>query len=749
MLAPTGILIFNMKKIYFLFCLVYLICFSVFSAAYTNTTSGLFSSGATWIGGVAPSSTLDSWAVATNTTLIYDVNNRSTAGWGPITVNGSLLMTNDCCIVLASNMSLYGTWTIGSYTNPIVMSSTNTPTVVIEFTNLAQCTIYRNSAINWYGSTNYIWNTYLSTTALLGTNVFTVSNMPPSSFVGEVIGTGRSGTVGVYSQYFMISSITGNQITVQSVPDYRTNYYPGITIQTTNNTLLPVGSCLSFLAQPIEMVETVKRGSGSAFGLYGGNSNYIQGVLSQNATRSISLSANLILNYSTAVIGNLGYQNANCLMTNDLAFGCVCGLDNNGQSGLILKNCVINNCSSGGAVGNCGGRFYNCTVNNTSNGGLVGTVSSVSGSIFVDNIFNYCTAYAAVNGGDTYYFTNNILTGCSGGLCLNSYYSTFVSNTIYSGVNGGLIVGATRCIFLYNTAVNCSGGGLVAGNSSYNNNAIYGGNIISNCVNGGILNSGGSVYTHGSVFTNNLIINCLNGALLYNSGTGNASDGCTVNNNTFINCTNGVLAYNLSDANRCVGWTVNNNNLVNCVGGMAIGCFGWVVSNTQNTNSSTLFTNCANMIAFNSPSTNDNNNYAYSGVPIVFDNSTWIYYAGNCRTTNGIITHVMYSNNIPISAQFVQTVRPNSQRTVYFRCQQTNNVTYTAALLLGQNTWPYTYQFTTSPGNSGIWTNFSLSYANTNNFPVSVTATVSATSTNSTVGYTQFSVGQDSALKKQ
>ena len=69
-----------MKKL--LLILLAVLATSMQAANYTSTVSGAFSAGATWIGGVAPTLSNDTWTIAAGHTVSYDVSNATTNPWG-------------------------------------------------------------------------------------------------------------------------------------------------------------------------------------------------------------------------------------------------------------------------------------------------------------------------------------------------------------------------------------------------------------------------------------------------------------------------------------------------------------------------------------------------------------------------------------------------------------------------------------------------------------------------------------------
>ena len=160
-----------MVKLLYRFLLLLALTVTASAAIYTNNTSGLFSAGSTWVGGVAPNASNDAWVIKAGTTVEYDGYNTNGTPYAAGTINGSFIITNQTNPVwleMAGNISGTGTWTIASAGTPILQVSTNVETVVVAFRS-GSITMTKTGALNWYGETRLntnstVWTPLAQTT---------------------------------------------------------------------------------------------------------------------------------------------------------------------------------------------------------------------------------------------------------------------------------------------------------------------------------------------------------------------------------------------------------------------------------------------------------------------------------------------------------------------------------------------------------------------------------------------------------
>ena len=403
-----------------------------FGAAYTNTASGLFSAGATWVGGVAPSASGDTWMIVSNTVVTYDVNNSGTTGWGAcvITNGGELRMTNStyCWLLMNGTLSGAGKWTIGSLSSPISFTSSNTPAVIVQFTNNTQCTMLGTNKMGWYGDYSHVTNTSLAATLSSGGTSITVSNMPANIGSNDIVFVGSSNIVGQAGEYYLVGSVTGNTITFASAPliGIQTNTLWGSVLRTTASATRGTNSCVSFLSCPVVVMESVQS---TAAMITLSATNVLSGIRFQNINKGVCTSASCN-----------GWTVSNCTI-NNCSYG---GLGNNICNGWTVSNCTINNCNYGGlGTTSCNGwTVSNCTINNCSYGGLS---SSCNGWTVSNCTINNCSSgglgYNTCNG---WTVSNCTVNNCSsGGLGTTSSGWTVSNCTINNCSSGGL--GTTSC----------------------------------------------------------------------------------------------------------------------------------------------------------------------------------------------------------------------------------------------------------------------------------------------------------------
>jgi hypothetical protein len=467
---------------------------SIYGSAYYTVRSGNFSATTTWNLGIVPSLGGDTWSNAPGFTLIYDVNNQTTSGWGPSTNNGFLVMTNlPCYLLMNGNLSGNGTNLIGSATTPVPFTSSNTPMCYIQFTNsAAQLTMIGTNSMPMSG-TPHLTNMYLSAAAQLGATSITVSNVPSWLAVNDVLWMAPTNTTqGQGGEYYMVSSVAGRVINFLSVAGTgNTNFYPGMTfVSSVPTTSRPVGTQIAVLSCSVVFLEMQQRTISTITAIL---TNTIIGVTLQNLGRGLA---------NTGCSGWTASYNT----ANNCSFG---GLAYNLCAGWTASYNTANNCSFGGlAYNSCPGwtASYN-TANNCNYGGLA---------------YNYCSGWTA-----SYNTANN----CNNGGLANNSCSGWTAS--------------------YNTANNCYAGGL-ANNSCSGWTASY--NTANNCNAGGLANNGCSGWTA----SYNTANNCNNGGLANNSCSGwTASYNTNINSGAlFISCWS-IIATQSPSTNDTIGGTAS------------------------------------------------------------------------------------------------------------------------------------------------------------------------------------------------
>ncbi|HUT44861.1 MAG TPA: hypothetical protein VMX36_01200, partial [Sedimentisphaerales bacterium] len=102
--------------------IIFLLASPSWAAMITSTTNGLFSAGATWVGGVAPAD-LDGFTVAAGHTVTFDMDQTAWAGMAASTINatGTLIASTTAgAYVLKMNADLTVTGTFQAGTSVAV-----------------------------------------------------------------------------------------------------------------------------------------------------------------------------------------------------------------------------------------------------------------------------------------------------------------------------------------------------------------------------------------------------------------------------------------------------------------------------------------------------------------------------------------------------------------------------------------------------------------------------------------------------
>lgn len=444
---------------------------TVMGGAFTTTTSGNFSTGATWVGGSAPSAAGDTWTISAGHTVVYDVDNSADAGWGASVVTGDLVMTNLNALVqlkMQGNLSGAGNWRIGAASNPVSFLAKSLPQVTIQFTGSAQCTMAGTNNLGWYGDSSHLTNAWLSASVSANATSIVVSNMPPNINTNDVFWLGRLATVGLAGEMYVVGSVSGTTINIKQLPfGSETNVWYGNTFKTNVPTTRAIGDPVCFLSQPVVFFEPVQR---TVSTITASKSNVMTGVQCQNLAKGLCTSANCS--------GWTAYNNT----------GNVCG-----QGSL-----------AGGSVASWtiyGNTFIGCTA------AAAGFSSCISWAAY-NNTLGNCTSGlgASASTGWTAY-GNTAYNGSNGGLGSNSSFWTVYSNIVSSCSNGALGYNLCQAWTVFSNTVNNYSNGL--GYSNCSGWTVFG-NTINNGTGGGFSQAGIGWTTFDNNTTNSspLFVSC-------------------------------------------------------------------------------------------------------------------------------------------------------------------------------------------------------------------------------------------------
>ena len=397
------------------------------ATAFTSTQSGLFSAGTTWVGGVAPAASGDTFNIAAGHIVTYDVNDRTKA-WGVSTNNGELRFTNGipCSLKMAGNLSGLGVWSALN----IDFTASNTPAAVVEFTNGAQCTMTGTNNIQWTGVTNHQGFAVTTAVALANTNCVTVNSLPSGIRTNDVMAVVNAGSASQNSTFYVVSAITNNTVYFKTNTLFgsETNEYPGIAFTSTIPSLYPTNCAVTFLSCPIAIRQTVQ----AAISVFtASQTNTLTGVMVNNT--------------------GLGVFNS-CRGLN--LYGCSANGNNSG--GFACNSCTVGTITGCSANGNSYGGFayYSCTV-----GTITGCVNSDSEALII-SCFG-CLFVNTSSVGDTFswpagfqslpyqYDTKTWIFNTGSVRLTNNIYSfTFTSTNwpIYLTENIGLNAKATKTV---------------------------------------------------------------------------------------------------------------------------------------------------------------------------------------------------------------------------------------------------------------------------------------------------------------
>ena len=193
---------------------------SLAGTAFTSAQSGLWDTPATWVANSGyPQAAGDTFTIATGHTVIYDIDNSATAGFGASVITGTLQMThtNQCFFKMNGNITGTGPWVIG-YTNPtggtvgMSYAANHLPYVVVLFTS-GRDNRNLNNGFRCYGDTNAPLVAYLSNSvAIAGTQLWVSNAIPLVS--NDVIFLGRTDIMGTGGSIHLVTNCNANEIDI-------------------------------------------------------------------------------------------------------------------------------------------------------------------------------------------------------------------------------------------------------------------------------------------------------------------------------------------------------------------------------------------------------------------------------------------------------------------------------------------------------------------------------------------------------
>ena len=394
-----------------------------------SASSGLFSAGTSWIGGVAPSADGDFWTIKGSVTIIYDVDNSAqTSGWGGNTTstgctnNGTLVMSNAYPCYMKMNGSLYGSntasWFVGSAAAPITNSTTNTETCIIEF-KAGSCAMPGTNTIQFYGTTNmwsdYLYNATASNANIGSTNLF---------FTNTVVGVASNDVI--YLSNPAIRALGGNTHIVYGV------WSNCIVLNATAGTNQPIGLTNTWSGESFAGVVSVNNRTNAMV------CKLTRPIVIYQRTKITSTGVFTVCKTNTFI----GVRFSN--FGQGPIYNC---------TGITITSCVGNNNSSGGFASTCtGGTITSCVGNNNSSGGIANNCSGITITSCTNNAIPayYRNGMLTIFGGNDLSISPSILSAYS----FRPLDTTCINSTNFSSVGGTALIEGTNSIQYYVTNVN-------------------------------------------------------------------------------------------------------------------------------------------------------------------------------------------------------------------------------------------------------------------------------------------------------
>ena len=249
-----------MKKLLSFICALLVISVNAFCALKTSTTSGLWSAGTTWVGGVAPVAG-DTVLIDAGHTVTADGNidiGTGVAGNIALSIEGTFIVPYDLVsstfifrgiVRIEQGQTPVSSWTIGTSATPYL--STSTLRMYLECASARQFYIYQEAGANpgsikWYGN---FQNNSVSTTTYYTTminDVTTSSNSVTLSTdidakVGQqyiIAGTEGQAQTGVYT----VSAYDIATPSITFTSNFNYSYSSGTTLVLVSNNIILVSS---------------------------------------------------------------------------------------------------------------------------------------------------------------------------------------------------------------------------------------------------------------------------------------------------------------------------------------------------------------------------------------------------------------------------------------------------------------------------------------------------------------------------
>jgi hypothetical protein len=659
-----------------------------YGAAFTNTTSGLFTTGATWVGGTAPNASNDSWLIVAGTTVEYDGYNTNTP-WAASVVNGTLLVTNTSRLVwceMLGNISGTGNVSVGTAVLPIPQVSTNVETVVFCF-RAGTFTMTKSGAFNWYFEnrivSNVVWSP-LSVTATQGANQVTLT---------YDLGL-RTNDIIFIDAPLSVQTYTISTNTHFVVADYNAS----TKVVTLGNNTNWIGDRWTGVGASASQWQGVNR-----VGLInlGNRSNAVCGVtllsragLVYYKTRPSSVG--VFNNSDYGIVAGLRVQNVDLGMLN-------------GRTGWQSSHCVATGCN-------------------------VGNSYSGTGHTFNQPVATGC-AFGNSYSGTGHTFNQPVALGCDPG---NSYQGTghTFNQPVATGCNVGNSYSGTGHTFNQPVAAGCN-----VGNSYLGTGHTFNQPVATGC------NVGNSTQGLGHTFNQPVATGCTYGNS--NGGTGHAfnqpvATGCTYGNSYqgYGHAFNQPVATGCTYGNSYQGYghTFNGGSTSNCTTRLGYQDYGGTFYNNTRTGTSTRD------VLANTYQTDSLFNFVR--VIDSASNAWWYQTTGICSAQTSVVTtpipasmaHVATTANQPVRWYQTYTVRPLStgRWVAYQRRASTNTVQLVEVYRKSERPFPEqntVLAVSTNTAAAATWQTTELSWNNTNTVEQPVTVWLTSYAPTSDTNY--------------
>lgn len=477
-------------KLTILFVVFWLITHISWGARLNTTNSGLFLTGSTWTGGVAPSQG-DSWYIQPGHIVEYDVTNEAWTGFDLSTNNGMLSMTQSCYFKMTN--SLYGTgqWYIGTSPDhvgdsPLMSIPGRNDRVILEQLDRGTYLLSGTNTIRWYGDTNFFFQQMTNYILIGETNLFFSNNVVgvSSNDVIAISNPEVSSSSALVSNY-LVYAVNTNCITLfNSIPAgyYYTNTWPGsVPVYGTIGNYSRTNAWVAKLTRPIVCVTK----AASQQGFFNG------GTLSKGIFNGVAIRNCSYLSYSSSQVGHTFNS---CTKGPGVSYG----ISREGVN-FIYKNCFSSHSAGlhyGTAVNHI---FTNCVSFGTP---IIGTGY---GPVWLYNCTSFNMNMASLYGGMAYFDNCRVYSApygfVSGQQAAAHGYSAVVKNSYSENGQYGLFAYGADYIYLKNNTFSTQ--------ARYNNRT----NLLELCNYGVILSTVSGTFT---CYPDNSFLQNPNGCISYN-----------------------------------------------------------------------------------------------------------------------------------------------------------------------------------------------------------------------------------------